>query len=70
MSGYRIRSDDRGDLAEIFPDTLAGLEDAIMRAREVSAVCSPREVVKSGRVIRRYEDGMWTGNQESEAGHG
>ncbi len=59
MAGYWIRSDDRAGPAETFPGNLAGLIDAIMRARELSAACSPREVVKGGRVIRRYEDGMW-----------
>ena len=59
MAGYWVRGDDRAVVAEIFPAGLKGLEAAILRARELSAACSPREVVKGGRVIRRYEDGEW-----------
>jgi hypothetical protein len=59
MAGYWIASDDRDDPTEIFPAGLAGLEAAILRAREISAACSPREVRKGRRVIRRYVDGEW-----------
>ena len=59
MAGYRVRGDDRAGPAEIFPGTLPGLVAAILRARELSAACSPREVLKDRRVIRRYEDGEW-----------
>jgi hypothetical protein len=68
MAGYRVVSDNRPDVAEIFPGTLKGLEDAILRARELSAACSPREVRKgpagSAVVIRRYENGIWTGGEK------
>jgi len=59
MAGYRVAGDERPDVTEIFPGTLDGLVAAICRAQEVSAACSPREVRKGGRVIRRYEDGNW-----------
>ena len=46
MAGYRVAGGERPDVAEIFPGTLDGLIAAICRAREVSAACSPREVMK------------------------
>ena len=59
MAGYLVTSGERPDVTEIFPGTLDGLIEAICRAQEVSAACSPREVIRDGRVIRRYEDGKW-----------
>jgi hypothetical protein len=48
-----------GGIPEIFPGTLAGLGAAFVRAQELSAACSPREVRKGRQVIRRYENGTW-----------
>jgi hypothetical protein len=70
MAGYWLKSDDREDPAVIFGSGLHDLEQAILRAREVSAVCSPREVRKGRQVIRRSENGTWVsrGGDSGERG--